>query len=312
MKKAWWLLSLFPILLKRKKQQQQFVKAHFSAQLSCIQSTNQQLYNKLLYYSTWGVVSISEVFAHLHHRDLSQSERFNSSALSLLYALADEMVDHMQLSKAETLAFINGKPSTDFSINWAQELLQHLKDALPAATYLTNAIQAQINSSDQNTEKDINSIRTLTYKKGCATMLLYRLLINSPISDKEQEAVLQLGYNLQLADDIIDAYDDTAETIHTTANTTDLISVAQYFEKQSEISRQLYFDCYGKSGISEKEFLNFELLFGISNLAMKRFTKIGIATFSPSQISKKKRSKFIIDMENPIDAFKALWTTIKS
>lgn len=312
MKKAWWLLSLFPTLLKRKQRQQQFVKAQFAEQLLLIRSTNQPLYNKLIYYSTWGIVSISEVFAHLSQRELTKEERFHASALSLLYALADEMVDNMDLSKEETLAFINGKPTTNAIISWAQELLNQLKAVLSDTTYLEGAIQAQLQSSNQNTEGNIENIRRLTFQKGSTTMFLYRIIVASPISDQEKKVVLQLGYTLQLADDIIDAYDDTFESINTTANTIDLNSVKYYFNDQLEIARKLFFDVYGCNSISEKAFLNFELLFGISHLALKRFEKLDLSIFSATKIEKMKRTQFIIDMEKPSNAFYALWTTLKS
>ncbi len=311
MKKAFGLLPLFPILLKRKKRQQRFLLAHFAEELNYIQKSDDTLHQKLLYYATWGVVSISEVFADLNKRKLSHEERYLASALSILYALADHMVDELKLNNSETIQYIKGKESKEPTIIWAQQLLKELQQQHAITEYLSEAIEAQLASKEQSAVADVKKVRELTFTKGSLTMLLYRQLIDIPKVNKEKEAVLQLGYTLQLADDIIDAYDDTAEQIHTTANAIDLNAVENYFQSQIAASKRRFFDCYGHSAKTRKAFLQFELLFGISHLALKRFHKMQVTHFTPTAISQHPRSKFIIDMEKPTEALRALWMAVR-
>tara|TARA_R110002049_G_scaffold247413_9_gene421602 strand:+ start:203 stop:1141 length:939 start_codon:yes stop_codon:yes gene_type:complete len=312
MKKAFVLLPLYSVLLKRKKRQQRFLQERFAEELGLIQKSDDTLYNKLIYYATWGVVSISEVFSDLNKRVLSHEERYLASALSILYALADYMVDELKLSHSETTLYINGKQSEDPVITWAQKLLTELQNKTAIGEYLSKAIDAQLKSKDQTEYSSPEKVRALTFEKGSLTMLLYRLLIDAPINETEKAAVLQLGYTLQLADDIIDVYDDTTDKINTTANVTDLIPVEKYFQSQIKVSKRLFFDYYGHSANTRKAFLQFELLFGISHLALQRFQKIQITHFTPTSILQQTRSKFIVDMEKPFEAFRALWTAIKS
>ncbi len=312
MKKAIGLLLLFPILLKRKKRQQRFLQKRFAIQLSPIQASDHALYNKLMYYATWGVVSISEVFADIHKRALSEEERYLASALSLLYALADHLVDELNLDSNKTFLYIQGKESTEPIIIWAQQLLKELQQQSAISDCLSEAIDAQLKSKKQTEHSTIEKVRALTFEKGSLTMLLYRLLIDASTTNTEKEVVIQLGYTLQLADDIIDAYDDTAEQINSTANSTDLKAVEEYFQGQIASSQKLFFDCYGHSANTKKAFLQFELLFGISHLALQRFHKMQVRHFTSTAILQHPRSRFIVDMEKPTEALKALWITVKS
>lgn len=307
MKKAFGLLPLFPILLKRKNRQQQFVQENFAAELSPIQESNNTLHNKLMYYATWGVVSISEVFADLNKRVLSHEERYLASVLSILYALADYMVDELKLSHSATTLYINGKQSEDLLITWAQKLLTELQNKPAIGEHLSKAIDAQLESKEQTASSTIEKVKELTHRKGSLTMFLYRCLIDAPINETEKAVVLQLGYTLQLADDIIDAYDDTADKINTTANATDLLSVENHFQEQINISKKLFLNSYGGSRRVKKAFLQFELLFGISHFAVKRFKKMNIEQFNTVTILQHRRSNFIIDMEKPSDFLKVLF-----
>jgi hypothetical protein len=312
MKKAGWLISLFPNLLVKKRQQEQFLRKNYKKELHDVQLSSRPLHSKLFYYATWGVVSISEVFAELYRRKLTAAERRCASSLSLLYALADEMVDNINLSQSDTIEFINGKESEDSRIKWAQQLLNELNSNSKMKEQLSVAIDAQLKSSVQTTTSDLNEVRNLTYHKGSQTMFLYRLLMDPPVSNAEKEAVLQLGYTLQLADDIIDAYDDTADKINTTANLTELKEVENYFQSQIETAKKLFFRYYGNSANTRKAFLQFDLLFGISHLALKRFHKKQITHFKQTSILQHPRSTFIIDMEKPSEVLSALWMVLKA
>ena len=231
---------------------------------------------------------------------------FGKSKLVSYNHLADELIDEDDLN-LKSISELTTK-NTSHSIRYieAQHLLVKFQDETSIWPTLQEAIKAQIASQAQKKTSDIDQIRSLTFEKGSWTMLLYRQLIEEKLSAQETQTVKLLGYCLQLADDLLDAFDDTAENISTTANLIDLQKVVSHYRTQVNLAKNSFFTTYGRSKNTVKAFRTFQILFAISEMAVDQFTKNGIISFHQTDFSSLNRSLFIVDMEKRTTVLRSL------
>ncbi|MBR9831534.1 hypothetical protein GYB57_05250 [bacterium] len=307
MKNEWLFAKTYWSLFRKKQLQQQFLSNYIKGELShSFDQFSPSLQFKINYYASWGVVAISEVFATIFNKPLSEKERLQATEMSLLFALADELIDEDDLN-LKSISELTTK-NTSHSIRYieAQRLLVKFQDETSIWPTLQEAIKAQIASQAQKKTSDIDQIRSLTFEKGSWTMLLYRQLIEEKLSVQETQTVKLLGYCLQLADDLLDAFDDTAENISTTANLIDLQKVVSHYRTQVNLAKNSFFTTYGRSKNTVKAFRTFQILFAISEMAVDQFTKNGIVSFHQTDFSWLNRSHFIVDMEKRTTVLRSL------
>ena len=294
-------------LYKKHRQQSAFVDRYFQKKSPLFeQGVSKKFRFKLKYYALWGVVGINDCFATIRNKPLSKVEKLATTEMSLFYALQDEWMDNETLKIKKFEDVFDENLSTNMLFRYTQELIQKFTSNPSIEQLFYDAIQAQVNSIQQTHINSIDEIRKITFEKGSHTMLLYRYLLDMPINKNEIDCINQIGYTLQLADDIIDAYDDTVEKINTTANLIPLNEFSAYFQTQIRKSKILFFDCYGDSKTNRKAYRLFQIMFAISLMALDQFEKNGIDKFTTVTIESKHRKDFIMDMENVKFVIKSL------
>jgi hypothetical protein len=307
MKNEWLFAKTYWSLFQKKQLQQKFLSNYIEGELS--QSFDQfspSLRFKINYYASWGVVAISEVFATVFNKSLSEKERQQATEMSLLFALADELIDEDNLDLGSISELTEKNASHSIRYTEAQRLLVKFQNESTIWPTLQAAIKAQIASKAQKEITNIEQVRALTFNKGSWTMLLYRQLIDEKLNDQESKTVKQLGYCLQLADDLLDAFDDTSEKIATTANLIDLHRVVSHYRTQVELAKSSFFSTYGKNKTTLEAFRTFQILFAISEMAVDQFSKNGIKSFHQTDLSLLNRSQYIVDMEKGTTVLRSL------
>ncbi len=286
-------------LYKKHRQQSAFIERYFQEKSPLFeQGISKKFRFKLKYYALWGVVGINDCFATIRKNPLNSTEKRMTTEMSLFYALQDEWMDNGELNIKTFDDVFDENLSRNPLFKYTQQLIQTFKSNNTIEPLFYAAIQAQVNSIQQTQLSTIDDIRQITYKKGSLTMLLYRYLLENTINDVEADCIKQIGYTLQLADDIIDAYDDSIEKINTTSNVITLNEVDEYFKEQIKKSKTLYFQYYGNSKTTQKAFRVFQIMFAISSMALDQFQKNGVTTFKDLDFEKYQRKDFIMDMEN--------------
>lgn len=312
MKNEWLFAQTYWGLLRKKQLQQKFLSNYIEGEFShSFDQFSPSLQFKINYYASWGIVAISEVFATLFERPLTEKERLQSTELSILFALADQLIDQegWKIDSIDQLLTPISSDSPTFQLAY-KILLKYKKEDNIWPT-LKQAIKAQSSSHEQKYCADIKKVRSLTYDKGSCTMLIYRSLLTEHLSEKEANTINQLGYCLQLADDLLDVFDDTAEEISTTANLVELEKVVAHYREQVRKGQQLFFKTYQSRGKAAKAFRTFQVLFAISEMAIERYDNNSIKTFNGITLSNLKRSHFIIDMEKVSTVLQSLYYCVR-
>lgn len=155
-------------------------------------------------------------------------------------------------------------------------------------------------------------LKHITAEKGGYSVLLFRRVLQHPLSAEEQNALYQFGYLIQLCDDIFDVWFDKNEGIATLATATarhgDLNHLTTLFEQQVLTTRQAFRRTpYSKQKI-ETALCVIHFIISITRVCLKEYAdlqkKHGTLPFD-------QRSLMVVDMErwrNRMRAAVLLWS----
>lgn len=152
-------------------------------------------------------------FCKLRNKQITQEELERTIILGAFASTIDDINDNLQLTFSEILAIIasnNTQNEGDFLL--AQYLYEALtrRDNIHFHQILSQALKAQDDSIKmlQKIKLTDQELEEISRDKGGLFMLLYRVVLDNPLKTGEAEAIMTLGYVMQLADDMFDIYED--------------------------------------------------------------------------------------------------------
>lgn len=174
------------------------------------------------------VIQIMKMIAELEDVPLSRAQRFGAAAIGGSMSVYDQQFDKYDIRTAEQKAVEVARVVAEGTdVDTADVLHPNLKRGLdivhanlrPETVQQLGALtEAQVTSLKQRTgELDVNGIEEITRSKGAHTALLFATEVNPDMSLERKKCYEELGYLIQLLDDLKDKDEDAKEGIDTLA-----------------------------------------------------------------------------------------------
>ncbi len=187
---------------------------------------------------------------------------------------------------------------------------QNVSDKNRFYSYFHQLYQSQWDSKQlSNPSIPSDKAIKISRNKGGYSALVFRSLIDNPITEIESEMLFQLGVVGQFMDDIFDLYDDYQKGIQSLAHhfQGDIDSMFKAFKHEV---RNLY-ECIDKTNIPRKSKNHFrweiQLIIAAGYLACEHFLKIQHGPKGRIDLNNMDRKAMIIDMEKWSNQFKMLY-----
>tara|TARA_B110000211_G_scaffold231093_1_gene291963 strand:+ start:1103 stop:2086 length:984 start_codon:yes stop_codon:yes gene_type:complete len=175
------------------------------------------------YYGLGSVVLAGEAIAGLHGERLTRKERKALTCISAITGLYDDFFDlsSPDLERIKNLSDIDKEvPNLNTHESLFRALLKialdNIDDVKTSKRYAEEVYKQQVASLRQKRDAlSWKELYDITILKGGASLLLYRSVFNTGISEQEAEALFLVGGQLQVCNDIFDVVKDLKEGINT-------------------------------------------------------------------------------------------------
>lgn len=174
-------------------------------------------YQRLFYYALQLPVMLGDSYSLLRGKRLTYDERYRMTLLCAFTPLLDDWFDKekLEVSIITERIFYPGQ----FAPQHARDILA--KDLLTALHQFTpKEVKWQLIAEKLLMAQDLRrsyskEIKASTQMMGGDSVLLARMMLQPVPEQPEEEAILHLGFGVQLLDDIFDVYEDSREQLHT-------------------------------------------------------------------------------------------------
>ena len=315
------LPSVYFFLLKNVLNQKRFIKNVIENELTAFKSNNDgsltpEDFKKITRYYGLGVPGIlGELFCLLRGKKMAKDERFCLTFLGGISGLLDDLFDDPKKQAGHLEEFIL-EPESLKPMNSYEALLLHfyllgLKHSANPELLKNQALQVyksqQESENQQNFGNSTQEIQDITYAKGGASFIFYRLCLNNPLQGKERELLTHLGGLMQLGNDIFDVWEDYYSQTKTAATLCSDIS-----ELRNKFKNEIYliFKLARETDFPKKRvevFLqNTALALSRVLVCLDQFEKLQKTTGNQFTIEKYSREELICDMQKAKNQLKAI------
>lgn len=165
----------------------------------------------------YGVNFLAVLFSTVLGRSLTFPEREALGQLAALAALFDDLAEQAVPENMNSPAIL--APNTEASGRLHKLLDQVLRRVPRCNRALFDSLQYEITILETETSPpfEFSALESHAHARGGKSVLLFRCLLDSPVSDREQEIWMQTGAFVQLCDDIFDLWFDRSKQIPTLA-----------------------------------------------------------------------------------------------
>lgn len=179
-------------------------------------------------YTTFVMPLIGALLKSMHGRGICNQERQRLALLAMLTPVIDDLTDENHILHARLMDLVNQetsfipKNSTEaLGLNIIQQLSVLTQNhSLPLAQTKVQVVNWQYESLKQkNGNLSQNELKEITFHKGGYSFLLIRYMLNEPCTESEVNTIKQLGFVIQLMDDILDCWEDSNEGIQSLPTT---------------------------------------------------------------------------------------------
>jgi hypothetical protein len=256
----------------------------------------------------FGTSYLSFIFCTLRDTNRTDDERYLFSNLAALTPFFDDLADAYR-HKDDTGTVWHNNPETYGQVaderGLSLHLLQNIYKKLPLQYLNTfkNMMHAVFNvetEGRQQSEKTLSlaHIEHITADKGGYSVLLFRRLLAHDLGEKEHAALYQLGYLIQICDDILDVWFDRQEGIATIPRylmeQNRLAELSFFFNLQVDKTHTTFKEMPYPQGRIETAFKMVHFLVSITRLALWQYEqlekKYGTIPFD-------MRKEMVLDME---------------
>ena len=247
----------------------------------------------------------------LKGRKFSQKEIRRSVLVGAITPLMDDFTDLNKTTSPELLnQFDKPRKKSNNELGLSQKLWDELalNDKTSTRSQSIKTLQAQDASIPQlETQKlSTHHLEEITRNKGGLSTFLYWSITNTEIIQKEEEAVMTLGYALQQVNDMFDIYKDYKDgqqTLYT--NSTDINSeYNRYINTIDEIFSQFLSLNYDKAHIKNC-LIEISIILGRGMVCINQLKVLQDKSGTPFNVENFNRISLICDMEKPMNIWKS-------
>jgi hypothetical protein len=192
----------------------------------------------------YGTTYLSSIFCILRGRTRSRREKHLFTNLAALAYFFDDLVDAFREKDDSGILWLDNPErygQTADPRGLALHFLHNIYRELPPGDlaqfkeFMHRVFNVETREIG-NWKLEIADLEKITAEKGGYSVLLFRRVLENPLSAQEQEALFQFGYLVQLCDDIFDLWHDRQAGTTTLATffaeKNDVAGLRQVFEKQ--------------------------------------------------------------------------------
>ena len=253
-------------------------------------------------------------FTSLHGRRPSPRERQLALRMGAFTPLYDDLMDEHGWTHRKILGSLSSEePSFQLVRSLLNEIRQEVKrpalfdQVLDLSGQAQNASLAQVHSAPLH----LDELLRITRAKGNAFTLIYRVILDHPLVDGEEEAIASLGFLLQLTNDLFDIHKDIQAGQQTlVTQTLDMSSIRDLWETELERFGRSW--CHlpcPRSGIRQSLY-QIAILLGRGEQALQNLIRLQDRQGGHFQPEVASRSDLICDMERPSNVWSSLcWSS---
>lgn len=276
---------------------------------------------KRLKHYFYGVTFLAALMGNFRGHIRNKQERFLFDQLAALAFFFDDLSESFEAAGMDPAIWDND-PETYGALADQRGLALHLLGRvyrhLPPERhpdfrrYLFRVFNLEIQGRQQKTSiaaqnLSLESLLEITAEKGGASVLLFRSVLDEPLSGEEAEAFYQFGALIQLCDDIFDLWHDRRDGIETPAtflaSSDDVVRLRNVFEQQRQRCHAAFLNTgRGKMQVdSSLHILHY--LVSITRVCLNHYERlIKVAGRLPLE----NRTEIVVDMEKWSNIFSSV------
>jgi hypothetical protein len=247
-------------------------------------------------------------FSKMRGCEPTAAERENALCLGAITPIVDDLNDELGLTSSVILKRLKTDQTSEFvSVRYLYStLLKNSPKDFERA--FVEALTMQDHSLSQlgKSKLSVAEIETITYNKGGSWTFLYRMVLCNNLVHGEKEAIYNLGYLMQLTNDVFDVYKDYSKQQTLITDTDDIKPVAKRYKAQViEVMNQFRMLDHEQGNIEKalieigiiaaRGLVCFDFLIGSQEVNNNKFLP-----------DKMTRQQLVCDMERPINVLGAL------
>jgi hypothetical protein len=314
------------LLFKNIAKQKRFLKNVVEKELITYKSDNDGSLNpldfqKITSYYGLGVPGIlGESFCVLRGKPMTEKERFCLTFLGSISGLLDDLFDDPKKQANHLEKFIL-QPESLKPLNSYEGLLLHfyllgLKHSANPGILKKQALivfrSQQQSKAQENHCNSQQSIQELTYAKGGASFIFYRLCLNHSLKVEEEKFLFHLGGLMQLGNDIFDIWEDHQTGTKTVATIcSDISELRRIFMKEMQLTFKLAWETNFQKNRIQNFLQSTSLALSRVLVCLDQFEKLQSSTGNQFLIEKYSRQQMICDMQKPKNQLKAINYSLK-
>ena len=276
---------------------------------------------KITGYYGLGVPGVlGESFCVLRGKPMTENERFCLTFLGGISGLLDDLFDDPEKQANHLEKFIL-QPESLKPMNSYEALLLHfyllgLKHSANPGLLKKQALQVfrsqQKSKDQQNPGNSPHAIHDITYAKGGASFIFYRLCLNNSLPEEEEKLLFHLGGLMQLGNDIFDVWEDHQTDTKTAASLCyDIPELRRKFINEMQLSSKLARETNFQKDLVENFLRSTTLALSRVFVCLDQFEKLQLSTGNQFLIEKYSRQQMICDMQKPKNQLKAIKYALK-
>ncbi len=320
------LPSIYFLLLKNVTKQKRFIRNVAENELTEFKNDNDgsltpQDLKKITSYYGLGVPGIlGELFCVLRGKPMTENERFCLTFLGGISGMLDDLFDDPEKEPAHLEEFILHpealKPADTYESLLLHFYLLGLKHSTNPGLLKKQALQVfksqQKSIDQQNFGNSVQAIHDITYDKGGASFIFYRLCLNNPLQEKEEKLLDHLGGLMQLGNDIFDTWEDYQTSTKTDATIcTDIPELRREFINEIQFTFKLARETNFRKDQVENFLQSTTLALSRVLVCLDQFEKLQLSSGNLFLIDKYSREQMICDMQKPKNQLKAINYALK-
>ncbi len=270
---------------------------------------HQNVYARILEYTRLSAITTSW-FTTLRGKPPTEIERRNALLLGAMTPLYDDLMDEEGWTHEQILTDRNQtNPALQTVQSILDEITKNVSDKALFERVLRQSGTAQDHSllQMQSAPLSIEKLVEITSEKGAAFTLIYRVILDHPLSPKEEEAITTLGFLLQLTNDLFDVHKDLFNDQQTLlTNAKHLDPIRQLWTHQLILFRRQWQALPYTERARKKSIYQISILLGRGQVAFDRLLRLAAATGDQFRPRDYTRSQLICDMEKPSN----LWASL--
>jgi hypothetical protein len=251
---------------------------------------------------------------------MTENERFCLTFLGGISGMLDDLFDDPEKQANHLEKFIlqpeSLKPSDTYESLLLHFYLLGLKHSENPGLLKKQALKVfksqQKSKDQQNFGNSPQAIQDITYTKGGASFIFYRLCLSNPLQEKEKKLLSHLGGLMQLGNDIFDVWEDRQTGTKTAATIcTDIPELRREFINEMRFTFKVARETDFRKDQVENFLQSTSLALSRILVCLDQFEKLQLSSGNQFLIEKYSRQQMICDMQKPKNQFKAINYALK-